>query len=279
MDRVDESDSPIDQRDPGGDRFDRRPTSGGNTVIQDYQVSERPAWRSVAQEVLGIGAAAALFPFGIKRSDRRTPRRPDQRTVVLVHGYLANRSTLFPVAAYLRLRGVEQVLSFNYNATAGVEQAALGLREYLRRHVRGGRIDLVCHSLGGLLARVYIQELGGARRVDRCVTLGTPHRGTYNSYWLNSRVGSELRPDSPLLARLRASRESAAGVRFLSLVAGSDNLVVPRVFASHEQEIHIPDLGHVSMLFSPRVLRRVADYLVTSEAAEARAERSTGYAV
>jgi len=230
-------------------------------VIQDYQVSEQPAWWLIAQEALGFAAAAALYPFGIKRSPRRTPREADQRTVVLIHGYLANRSTLFPVAAYLRLRGVKQILSFNYDSSAGVEQAALSLREYLRRHVRGGRIDLVCHSLGGLVARVYIQELGGARRVDRCVTLGTPHRGTYNSYWLNSRVGSELRPDSRLLSRLHGSRTKAAGVRFISLVAGSDNLVIPRVFASHEREIHIPDLGHVSMLFSPRVLRVVAEIL------------------
>jgi pimeloyl-ACP methyl ester carboxylesterase len=248
----------------------------GNAVIQDYRVSERPAWHLIAQEALGVAAAAALFPFGIKRSRRRTPRQPEQRTVVLVHGYLANRSALFPVAAYLRLRGVKQTLSFNYSASAGIEQAALALREYLRRHVRGGRIDLVCHSLGGLVARVYIQELGGARRVDRCVTLGTPHRGTYNSYWLNSRVGSELRPDSPLLSRLHDSRANAPAVRFLSLVAGSDNLVVPRVFASHEQEIHIPDLGHISMLFSPRVLRMVADYLVTSETVRPEQEHLLG---
>lgn len=248
-------------------------------MIQDYRVSERPAWHLIAQEALGVAAAALLFPFGIRRSHRRTPRQPDQRTVVLVHGYLANRSTLFPVAAYLRLRGVKQVLSFNYSSNAGIEQAARALRDYLRRHVRGGRIDLVCHSLGGLVARVYIQELGGARRVDRCVTLGTPHRGTYNSYWLNSRVGSELRPDSRLLSRLHGSRAKAEGVRFISLVAGSDNLVIPRVFASHEREIYIPDLGHVSMLFSPRVLRTVADYLVTSGATRVEFKREQECAV
>ncbi len=233
-------------------------------VIQDYPVSEQPAWRLVAREALGVAAASVLYPFGIRRSQRRTPRQRDQRTVVLVHGYLANRSTLFPLAAYLRLRGIKQVLSFNYDSGAGVDQAALALRKYLRRHVRGGRIDLVCHSLGGLVARVYIQELGGSRRVDRCITLGTPHRGTYGSYWVWSRVGHELRPDSSLLSRLHASRRNAAGVRFLSLIAGSDNLVVPRVFAVHDREVHLADLGHLSMLFSPRALRVVADHLTTS---------------
>ncbi len=236
-------------------------------VIQDYPVSTQPRWRLIAQEGLALAAASVLFPFGIKSSARRTPRQRDQRTIVLVHGYLTNRSTLFPLAAYLRFRGIGPVLSFNYDSTAGIEQGALALRDYLRRHVRGGRIDLVCHSLGGLVARVYVQELGGSRRVDRCVTLGTPHLGTYNSYWLWSRVGAELRPDSLLLARLHASR-GASSVRFLSVVAGSDNLVVPRVFARHEDEVHIPDLGHVSMGFSPRVLRLVADHLSAPPTAE-----------
>lgn len=231
-------------------------------MIQDYPASEHPAWRLVAQELLAVVAAGVLFPLGLRASQRSTPRRPAQRTVVLVHGYLANRSALLPVAGYLRWRGFRQVLSFNYRSSAGVERGAIALRDYLRRHVRGGRIDLVCHSLGGLVARVYLQELGGARRVDHCITLGTPHHGTYNSYWVASRVGRELRPDSPLLARLVASRHKANRVRFLSVVAGSDNLVVPRVFAAHEDEVRIPDVGHLGLLFAPRALRSVADRLL-----------------
>lgn len=234
-------------------------------MIQDYPASTQPAWRLIAQETAAVAAAGLLLPFGTRSSRRYTPRRKDQRTVVLLHGYLANRSTLFPLAAYLRLHGIKQILSFNYDSRAGIEQAAVALRDYLRRQVRGGRIDLVCHSLGGLVARVYIQDLGGARRVDRCITLGTPHRGTYNAYWLWSRVGEGLRPDSRLLSRLRESRSNAFGVRFLSVVAGSDNLVLPRAFAAYEQEVVVADLGHVSMLFSPTVLRLVAKHLIEPE--------------
>jgi pimeloyl-ACP methyl ester carboxylesterase len=231
-------------------------------VIEDYPASRAPSWRLVAQEVLAIGAAGVLLPFGLGSPRGAVPRAREQRTVVLVHGYLANRSIMLPLAAYLRWRGLPNVLSFDYPSSRGVVPGAIALRDYLRRTVRGGRIDLVCHSLGGLVARAYLQELGGARRVDRCITLGTPHRGTYNSYWLASRVGSELRPDSPLLARLASTREAAGRVRFLSIVAGSDNLVVPRVFSAHDDEVLIPDLGHVGVLFSPRVLRLVADRLL-----------------
>ena len=91
-------------------------------------------------------------------------------------------------------------------------------------------------------------------------TLGTPHGGTYNSYWLWSRVGAELRSDSLLLGRLRAARP-AERVEFISVTAGADNLVVPRVFATHGQDVVVGDVGHLSMLFSPTVLNLVAERL------------------
>jgi pimeloyl-ACP methyl ester carboxylesterase len=231
-------------------------------MISDYPPSGQPAWRLVVQETLAFMATALLYPFGLRRVHRPTPRLREQRTVVFVHGYLCNPAVFLPMAAYLRHRGLRQVLPFGYPSTHGVERGAIALRRFLKEQVRGGEIDLVCHSLGGLVARSYLQELGGARRVARCVTLGTPHFGTYNAYWLASRVGKELRPDSDLLRRLRASRAATEEVRFLSVIGGSDNLVIPRVFAAHEEEICVPDLGHMAMLYAPSVWRLVAAWLL-----------------
>jgi triacylglycerol lipase len=228
---------------------------------RDFPVTDERAAHIVGRELLALLGASLLYPFGLRRSARRTPRRADQRTVVLVHGYLANRGTLLPLAAYLRARGHKQILAYEYSGTDGIEQAAIGLRNFVRSNVRGGRIDFVCHSLGGLVARVYLQQLGGARRVGRCITLGTPHRGTYNAYWVASRVGRELRPDSALLARIESTREAAANVTFASIVAGSDNIIIPRVFASTDAVVHVPGLGHMGLLFSPTAFRAVAERL------------------
>ena len=232
------------------------------TPPRDFPPSKRPTGELVARELASLLGSMLLYPFGLGRQNKRTPRRREQRTIVLVHGYLANRSTLLPLATYLRLRGLKPVLAYDYRSSDGIEQAAIGLRDFLKRSVRGGRIDLVCHSLGGVVARCYLQELGGARRVDRCITLSSPHRGTYNAYWVPSRVGRELRPDSELLARLEATRDRAAEVRFTSIVAGSDNIILPRVFAGGEDLVHLPDLGHIGMLFSPRVFSAVAERLL-----------------
>jgi triacylglycerol lipase len=231
-------------------------------MLPDFAPSDLRARELVAKEAAALIGLSLLHPFGLTRPrPRPTARRAQQRTIVLVHGYLANRSSMLPVAAYLKLHGLGALLSFEYDTSRGIEHAARALQQFLRRHVRGGRIDLVCHSLGGVVARCYLQELGGARRVDRCITLSSPHRGTYGAYWVASRVGRELRPDSTLMRRLADSSPAAARVRFTSIVAGSDNIVFPRVFAAHQELVHVPDIGHAGMLFSPRVLRAVADRL------------------
>jgi len=233
-------------------------------MIQDIKRSEQPTYRVILGETLACLAWGAIYPFGMIKSGKRTARQREQRTTVFIHGYLSNPASFFPLSAYLRSIEKTQVLSFRYDSRVGIEAAARSLREFLRTRVRGGRVDLVCHSLGGVIARVYLQELGGSRKVDRCITLGTPHRGTYNSYWINSRIGRELRPDSPLLSRLAASRAHAAKVKFTSIVGGTDNIVIPRVFASHDEDtVHIPDVGHVGLLFSPKVYFEVARRLAS----------------
>jgi pimeloyl-ACP methyl ester carboxylesterase len=43
------------------------------------------------------------------------------------------------------------------------------------------RVVFICHSMGGLVARWYIQRYGGAEVTGKLITLGTPHRGALNS--------------------------------------------------------------------------------------------------
>ncbi len=232
----------------------------------DYPPPGAPAWRLVLQETAAFMAAALLYPFGVRR--RRylpTPRQREQRTVVLVHGLLCNPSVFMPMSAYLKRRGIKQVMSYGYASTKGIEHAAIGLRQFLKENVRGGEIDFVCHSMGGIVARSYVQELGGARRTNQCITLGTPHLGTYNAYWLLGKAGEELRPGSVLLQRLHATRDACTGVRFRSIVGGADNLVIPRIHAAHEESVCVPDTGHMAMMFSPQVWGLVGDYLLGTE--------------
>jgi pimeloyl-ACP methyl ester carboxylesterase len=43
------------------------------------------------------------------------------------------------------------------------------------------KVVFICHSMGGLVARWYIQREGGAEVTRKLITLGTPHRGALKS--------------------------------------------------------------------------------------------------
>lgn len=232
-------------------------------MIADFAPSDRKRSHVIGKEILAHLGWGLLYPFGMRSTKKRTPRNKHQRTVVFVHGYLANRASFYPMMAFLRLAGVKQFLQFNYVADRGIEKAAIELKEFIKTRVKGGEIDLVCHSLGGLISEVYLRELGGARRVDQCITIGTPHAGTYNSYWVPTRVADQLRPDSTFMARLKGLRSKPNNIVYTSIVGGSDNIVIPRVFAVGSADVvHIPDTGHLGLLFSPQVFREIAKRLM-----------------
>lgn len=231
----------------------------------------RPAYdaarvrRRLARTALAYGANALMFPFGFLPSRHVPQRARDLRTVVFVHGFQANRASLFPAQAWLRLRGHKRQLSYNYASTVSIESMAIRLKRHLDAQVRGGRIDIVAHSMGGLVARVYLQMLGGHRRVDRLITLGTPHHGTWASTYLPTRLVSQFHPDGPFIRRLNAL-PPPPGVQCHFLVGGQDGIILPPDSArspwpDHEdaaETLLFDDLGHLDLVLAPSALSAVA---------------------
>ncbi|MFD8688823.1 hypothetical protein [Streptomyces sp. NPDC059651] len=74
-------------------------------------------------------------------------------------------------------------LSCRYNAARLAERVAEELERW--RASRAGRHDakviFLCHSMGGLVARSYVEQCGGAEVTRRVITLGTPYRGSLDA--------------------------------------------------------------------------------------------------
>lgn len=139
------------------------------------------ALRAGALEVVVLGGHLLLYPTGVCQ-EKVTTRPPATRPpVLLLHGFTDNRS-IFVLLRRALGAGGRHVEAYNYSPfTLDLRVAA----RHLARHVeelceRTGqdRVDLVGHSLGGLVGRYYVQRLGGGTRVRTLVTLGTPHSGT-----------------------------------------------------------------------------------------------------
>lgn len=85
---------------------------------------------------------------------------------------------------YLKLQMGDDVriLEFSYDWRLTVEHNAHELQKRLDKEFGGETVDIVAHSFGGLVARYYIQNLGGENRVRQLITMGTPHRGSADTF-------------------------------------------------------------------------------------------------
>lgn len=66
-----------------------------------------------------------------------------------------------------------------------------GKIEGVIQKTRISKVDVVAHSMGGLVARAYIEEIEGCdyqNTIDQLITLGTPHKGSPKAY-LNWEAG------------------------------------------------------------------------------------------
>jgi pimeloyl-ACP methyl ester carboxylesterase len=213
---------------------------------------------AIVRETLSFALHAVLYPIGLWSAPPAPVRRADQRTLVFVHGLGANCAGFLPLQAWLWLQGHRRQVALNYGG-GSIESMALKLKRDLESTVGGGRIDLVAHSMGGLVARAYLQLLGGARRVDRLVTLGTPHLGTHAANFIPAARVRQLLPEGPFLRHLN-EQPAPEGLQVTSIVAGRDLLVQPVSaarcpFGDHVEFQH---LGHVELLFRPEVFSEVA---------------------
>lgn len=70
-------------------------------------------------------------------------------------------------------------LSCRYNARRlkVVVEPALERWRALDAANREARLIFICHSMGGLVARWYVEREGGAAHTRKLITIGTPHRG------------------------------------------------------------------------------------------------------
>jgi triacylglycerol lipase len=172
--------------------------------------------------------------------------------VLLVHGYGCSR------AAWWWLRRRLQAAGWTV-ATINLEPIYCSIDDFtdpLARRIDtvlaetgAERLILVGHSMGGLVARAYLQRYGEAR-VAGLVTLGTPHQGSALAHLGYGQNARQMQPGSPWLEALaKPGRETVV------IYSPHDNFVMPCTNLRLPAAVHRPlaGIGHLAMLFSPCV--------------------------
>ncbi len=254
----------------------------GLKAKEGYQAVDPDVWRHASE--VPLVALTMLSPAA-----RPLAELPDDGypPVVFVHGLGGGPGNFLPMRTYFRALGRTRTYALALPPNCGVEVLGGVLADTLEaaaRLTKDGAVDVVAHSLGGLVARAALLELerrGAPAEGPRCsvrtlVTLGTPHSGSHLARYANTTTTNDLRPGSPILARLEQQlpwRGPPAQPRLLAFWSRADVVVLPaeKSMVDGAENVELDALSHNGFLLRPAAWEAVHRALEVSRMADGRA--------
>ncbi|MFN4325075.1 MAG: esterase/lipase family protein [Azonexus sp.] len=187
---------------------------------------------------------------------------PGRQPILLVHGYGCSRGVWWLLRRRLEAAGhtVASVsLAPPYISLGRLEPLLNQRIEEVCAATGSPQVTLVCHSMGGLVARCYLAR-HGRKRVARLITLATPHMGSELSRIGFGQNAREMTTGSLWLQDMAAERLTLPVV---SLRNAYDNYVMPQdnQRLPGARDIELPPVGHLAMLYDERIARLLIELL------------------
>ena len=206
--------------------------------------------------------ATSVLTATLAHGGESAPGRIPASRVVLVHGIFQNDWRCFhSLRKDLEKRGVECLVPSLKPADGrdGLPVMAGQLQREIEQRFGNERVVVIGFSMGGLISRYYLQELGGAKRCDAFFTISTPHHGTRMAHAFYGEGARQMRPGSEFLARLEATENRLGDMPVVSYRTPADLIIRPTSSSEWDraENLSIPCPLHPMMTFSPRVRRDI----------------------
>jgi triacylglycerol lipase len=152
---------------------------------------------------------------------------------VLVHGMLDSSRVFDRLRQHLgeQLRPLlVPDLPLRFGMTPIAESAALLGDQIEASFGADQAVDLCGFSMGGVIARTWIQLRGGHRRTRRFISVASPHHGTLTANpWPRRLMAgiADLKQGSALLRQLNGDLSSLNAIDCCSFYSGIDLVVIP----------------------------------------------------
>ena len=206
----------------------------------------------------------------IRREATFEKLKGDNVPLLLIHGFLGTRGSMY----LLERRLVEDgflVVSFNIGAlnVRDIRRSAFMIHRKIDRilaETPAKKIDILGHSMGGLIGLYYVKKLGGAARVRRLIMMGTPVHGTWAALLGVATLGLWSTSSWQLLPRSRFLDELHQGqvpedVEIHTIAAARDWVVPLATTRLPGANAMTVPLGHSSLVVSEEVYQRLMSVL------------------
>jgi len=242
----------------------------GSFLLMGRHVGERHyghSLRELVRELVIAALTQPILPLFYLIGYRMQRGKAGAVPIVFVHGYMQNRVGFVGLARALARKGLGPMFGYNYPWFASIAWNARRLERFVERvcqETGSDAVDLVCHSMGGLIAMEMMSDEARRRdvKVRRCVTIATPHAGVM---WQGPLLGigaTSLRRGSKLL---EAHADVKLDIPCLSVFSSHDNVVHPKESSSLAlrggRDVEVDGPAHLAILFSPKVAEHVASFL------------------
>ena len=158
--------------------------------------------------------------------------------ILFVHGFSGSSSNWSTMIGRFEKEGWPKsyLSAYTYNTSQSnkvdAEKEVKSHVESLLKATGASKVDIVAHSMGGLVALDYLKRGGGAPHVRRLVLMGTPARGTWSALLglmtaPLGKGGRQLLPGSEFLRELD-STPLPPGPEVITLSGDRDWLAPPR---------------------------------------------------
>ena len=129
-------------------------------------------------------------------------------------------------------------------------------------------IDLIGFSMGGLISRIWLQEMGGLGRTKNLITIGTPHHGTLMAQVIPQipfKGISQMKINSNLINCLNSKLMLLESINCISLFTYWDLMVFPFYHAILPigKYYPLPALTHQQLLSNPKTIELLCEHIFT----------------
>ena len=249
-------------------------------AVNLHRTPDNPSWRaglkpwSMAKGIFLESAAIffCLVTYPLHFVFDRMPRSPEPSSkppVLLVHAWGTASHSFLLVRRLLKRLGYANIYSITYRPITG-DAAALARQvadkiDLVLSQTGAARIVIITHSMGGVLTRYAIKNLGADGKVEKVIALGGPHMGSRIAVLAPIGLNTlQMTYQSAFTQELAQGGMTPGTARYVSIYSDFDNFVLPPSSSDlgpGAKNITVPYHGHLYLVYSPQVLKIIRQEL------------------